>query len=174
MQTNDCYSKQMNKRSEFNETVLSNHSRLEFRAVETADIDACANIYSNAWNVALPAHPRVVKVKEFLEQTKKDRTTVAVHAGRIVGFVSVSVFEAECFVHLLFVDPSAQGLGIGTAPLSFVERNSGSHTMSLKCQCENVDALNFYSRIGFVEGDEAGANEYGKWVLLIRQRVINL
>jgi GNAT superfamily N-acetyltransferase len=68
-------------------------------------------------------------------------------------------------VHHLYVDPSRQGRGIGKALLAAARALAGGQA-SLKCQTRNVDAIAFYRRLGWRDG-ETGESEFGPWMRLL-------
>jgi GNAT superfamily N-acetyltransferase len=102
------------------------------------------------------------RLEDFDEATAGETIFVACEGERVVGFASV--WEADSFLHNLFVHPDAQGRGIGKALLAacapvFRRRPT------LKCQQRNVRALAFYARQGW-EIVEQGASEEGDYWLL--------
>ncbi|MFT4799412.1 MAG: hypothetical protein ACJAYE_000244 [Candidatus Azotimanducaceae bacterium] len=50
---------------------------------------ACANIFADAWNSALPALQRSIRVDVFDMETKEELTLVAIIDERISGYVSI-------------------------------------------------------------------------------------
>lgn len=76
--------------------------------------------------------------------------TVAERDGVLVGLVQPQGNE----VNGLWIDPPAQGIGIGQALLRWAEQQiagSGHHTAWITCSGYNPRALRFYQREGYVE-----------------------
>jgi ribosomal protein S18 acetylase RimI-like enzyme len=71
-------------------------------------------------------------------------TLVAELEGRIVGYVAVT----RSHVENLFVDPSAQGKGVGLSLLSAAEERIFG-PVTLRCLHANERARRFYERQGF-------------------------
>lgn len=114
--------------------------------------------------MALPDIPRAINDDTFLSETKGELTLVAVHDGQIYGFISV--WEVEWFIHHLFVDPAAQGRGVGSALLASIAGVAKGSPVHLKCLTKNVQALAFYASAGFEVTDERGKDSHGDWVKL--------
>lgn len=126
----------------------------------------CAKIYASAWNKALPAAKRRISTVDFAKETEGERILVAVSDGKVAAFVSI--WEADWFVHLLYVSPFAQGKGLGSALVLHAQRLATHHPLSLKCQLLNTGALTFYAALGFQKTRETGEDEFGQWVRLER------
>lgn len=88
-----------------------------------------------------------MSLAEFGKLIKKEAVFVAEVGEQIVGFVSV--WEADAFIHHLYIAPRFQRNGFGQALLQMCEQKYG-RPLSLKCICANVRALNFYKRNGWV------------------------
>lgn len=141
-------------------------SGLTLRSYVAADEAACASIFRRAWRTGLPFAPRNLDVAEFRAETEGECIFVGEIDSIIAGFVSL--YEPDCFVHHLYVDPAWQGRGVGTALLEHAMAMAGGR-VSLKCQTRNLTALAFYRRRGWAEG-EAGESEFGAWVRLLSPR----
>lgn len=85
---------------------------------------------------------------EFRLQIAGERLFAAWVPGEIAGFVSV--WEADNFIHHLFVAPAHQGRGIGRALLMHCQEFYGL-PLSLKCVEANRRACRFYEQNGWVE-----------------------
>nr|WP_107987611.1 GNAT family N-acetyltransferase [Breoghania corrubedonensis] len=110
-------------------------------------------ILSSIWfNASLEAHAflgedllrrqRVLIEKTYLEEAE---VWVACVDGAPVGFIGL----LGAFIGGLFVDPSAQGQGIGRALVAHARARKGE--LSLEVYAENVRACAFYRRLGFSE-----------------------
>lgn len=87
---------------------------------------------------------------------------MAEQAGDRVGFASVS--PQDNFLHNLFVDPKAQGKGVGSALLKQVQETFTS-TGSLKCLVRNERATAFYRRHGW-QTEATGDSPEGEYYLM--------
>lgn len=128
----------------------------------------CAAIFNRAWNTAMPHRPRLVTVEQFLIETEGERVFVATGEAGISGFISIWMIDA--FVHHLYVDPSSQRHGIGAELLAHAARITEGMELSLKCLVDNGNALRFYRALGFVESNDRGEDELGRWVRLRQPR----
>jgi GNAT superfamily N-acetyltransferase len=135
---------------------------LTIRALEPADVDACAAIFVEARQQAFdwvdPAH---FQRDDFAAATVDEDVWVAVADGRIVGFLSVYLMSD--FIHHLFVAPRAQGRGNGSALLRFALEQTG-RPAALKCQSANLRARSFYEKRGWQE-IERGQDPIGEYIL---------
>jgi GNAT superfamily N-acetyltransferase len=75
-------------------------------------------------------------------------TIVAAGDGGLLGYAAVTDNHLEN----LFVAPSAQGRGVGSALLAEVESRvlPGFETVTLRCLCINADARRLYDRRGYL------------------------
>ncbi|MCP8941028.1 GNAT family N-acetyltransferase [Alsobacter sp. SYSU M60028] len=133
---------------------------LTIRPFRPADAPACARIYVEARRVAFSwCPPDMFTDDEFARDSRGEAVFVAEEAGEVRGFLSI--WTPDHFIHLLFVDPAMHRRGIGAALLRHAERQFGSWGW-LKCQSGNLNALAFYTRMGWTVG-EGGVNELGPW-----------
>lgn len=102
------------------------------------------------------------QLEDFDRAVLGETVLVAEEEGRPVGFASL--FEAENFLHNLFVAPEAQGRGIGLALLKAAQATF-THTGALKCLVKNERALRFYQRHGW-ETISRGTAPKGDYYLL--------
>jgi GNAT superfamily N-acetyltransferase len=136
---------------------------LLIRSYDPGDAAACARVFDRAWNFGHPYAPRAIDVAIFEAETRGERVIVGCEGEHLLGFVSFH--EPGRFVHHLYVDPDAQGRGIGGALLARAVALAGGRA-SLKCQTRNAGALAFYRRLGWTAG-ETGESSIGPWVRLL-------
>ncbi len=148
---------------------MENLSRIEIRKIEISEYSICANIYEQAWNVALPNHQRTISIADFKSEIEGELTLVAVLDGQITGYISI--WKPDWFIHQLYVDTTAHRRGIGKALISYLERLAAPHRISLKCQIANTGANGFYKALGFSPAHEDGVDEFGKWERLEKSLV---
>ena len=74
-------------------------------------------------------------------------TIVAVDCASVLGYASVT----GCHLENLFIDPAAQGRGVGAALLAEFEAQlrGAFHTATLRCLHANRNARRFYERHGY-------------------------
>jgi len=119
------------------------------RAYQAADKQTLSSIWYRA---SLEAHAFLGKdllrdQQKLIEDVylEKAETWVAVINGEPVGFIGL----LDCFIGGLFVDPSAQGYGIGRRLLDHALALKGK--LSLEVYADNKGACRFYQRLGFQE-----------------------
>jgi L-amino acid N-acyltransferase YncA len=111
-----------------------------------------------------------------------DHRLVAVHAGTVVGWVAVSAVSTRAVYagvveHSVYVDPAAQGNGLGRILLDALIASSeaaGIWTIQSGVFPENAASLRLHHRAGFrtVGVRERVARHHGSWrdVILIERR----
>lgn len=82
--------------------------------------------------------------------------------GKLIGFISV--WEAEHFIHHLYVDSTYHRCGVGRMLLQVLPE-WGKQSYQLKCLRCNENALSFYDACGFCTAGE-GEDRGGKYLLL--------
>ncbi len=142
--------------------VASPTADISIRLFAEADAGECARIFREAWHSGHPYALRDLGLAEFRAETSGETVAVATAGGRVVGFTGI--YLPSSFVHHLYVDPESHGRGIGRALLAAAVAIAGGRA-TLKCQQKNPDALAFYRRLGWTEG-ETGDSEVGPWVML--------
>ncbi|KRD12636.1 GCN5 family acetyltransferase [Flavobacterium sp. Root901] len=109
------------------------------------------------------------QLDDFEKQTKGEDIFVA-HINDIpVGFISI--WMPNNFIHHLYVSEEFQGQKIGTELLKAAILET-KFPITLKCLEENVKAVAFYKRIGFIE-KEKGRSENGTYILFELSKEIN-
>jgi GNAT superfamily N-acetyltransferase len=142
---------------------------LTLRAVTTADGAQVAEIYLASRHAAMPwlASPHTDdEIRWWHINVLVPRATLAVaeRDGAVVGFAD----PADGWLHALYVTPSAQGAGVGSAlfEYSMALQPAG---FDLWVFVRNTRALDFYARYGCVEvtrTDGADNEEHEPDVLL--------
>jgi ribosomal protein S18 acetylase RimI-like enzyme len=132
------------------------------------DADACLAIWRAASRVG---HP-------FLSEADLDadaglvrevylpaaRITVAEERGRVVGFLAL----LEGLIGGLFVDPAAQGRGVGRALVRAAAAEIGA--LEVEVYAANAGARAFYARLGFVETGRRDRDDRDRPLPLVRMR----
>jgi GNAT superfamily N-acetyltransferase len=104
------------------------------------------------------------KADDFDIATEGERILVAVDADSVIGFASI--WEADSFLHNLFVHPQFQRRGVGKALLAYCERYFAC-VPTLKCVKANEHARQFYQAQGWAVRSEAEGPE-GPYLLMER------
>lgn len=100
----------------------------------------------------------------FWEAAPREELYVAEGRGLILGFASY--YRPENFLHSLYVEAEARGLGVGSALFALV-RAFDPAPLSLKVQKRNTQAIDFYSRRGLVFAGEGDPDmPGGGWYLM--------
>lgn len=142
---------------------------LRIRDMEPTDVRRCQRIHAAA---TMSSYGRVYA---WLQPIVEDPATpledtewniVAEQDGVVVGYASVTRRHLEN----LFVDPAAQGAGVGAALLREVEaRLPGAAPITLHCLRVNVDARRFYERHGYAHVRDVDVRYHGRtlpaWLL---------
>jgi len=133
------------------------------RAFHEADRAALAALFLEARRVAFDwLDPAGFALADFDVQTEGERILVATQGGVLVGFAAI--WEADNFLHHLYVHPRYLHQGLGRALLQacqavFTDRGR------LKCLSANESALRFYLAEGWqIVGEDIGSD--GPYLLL--------
>jgi ribosomal protein S18 acetylase RimI-like enzyme len=120
-----------------------------------AEIFLVARLHAFSW---IP--PERFRLNDFKRETEGETILVAEVSGRVVGFASV--WEPDCFLHHIYVDPEMLRRGIGRALIA-AAISSCEKPLELKCQTNNKPAMAFYRRLGFI-GADTGVSDMGPWL----------
>ncbi|MEI9996453.1 MAG: GNAT family N-acetyltransferase [Rhizomicrobium sp.] len=131
-------------------------------ARDAAEIDEAAALYVRSGRAAFtwrgPDHFRAADFRMF---ALDEEVWLAFLGEAPVGVLSL--FKPENFVHCLYVDPDAQGLGVGRALVAHVRRIAGA-PLTLKLDVPNRRAIAFYEATGWerMTGlDDLGVDDFG-------------
>lgn len=138
------------------------------RRARDDELVLCADLYQRSGNDAFTWRPKNwFKAADFLGFAKTEEVYVAESRGAIVGILSF--FRPSNFVHSLYVDPAAQGFGIGTALIAAVAKIADG-PLSLKVDEPNTRARAFYETRGFVDAHETGLDQGIRWLRMTQAR----
>lgn len=136
---------------------------VEIREFQETDRPVLSQVFAESRKAAFPWIPRAqLDLIDFTAATAGERILVALLDDQPVGFAAI--WEADSFLHHLFVAPTHFGHGIGTALLATCNRYFRDRP-SLKCLLANRPALKFYAARGWQE-TARGESEDGPYVLL--------
>ncbi|MBI3677336.1 MAG: GNAT family N-acetyltransferase [Proteobacteria bacterium] len=134
------------------------------RATTRAEIDAAAQVYERSRRAAFPWRPEAdAQAANFLRTAEEEEVFVARFGSRIVGMASF--YAPENFLHSLYVDPDAQGLGVGRALVAHV-RAHATGPLTLKLDAKNDKARGFYRAHGWQRmhgSDDSGVENGLAW-----------
>jgi GNAT superfamily N-acetyltransferase len=115
---------------------------ISVREFKESDREALRDLFVATRNEAFSwALPSEHQPEDFDRSTEGERVLVAVHANSPIGFASI--WEADSFLHNLFVHPRFQGCGVGKALLASCYKYF-SEIPTLKCVKANTHAGQFY------------------------------
>ncbi len=127
------------------------------------DIEFINAIFAKVTSNAQWLPPKERSNTDFTKVSEGETVVVCYSSeGDILGFVSV--YEPESFIHHLYIAPTYQGQGVGTALLHSLEAWVPM-PWHLKCVERNENALAYYFSQGWVEETRAEGPE-GTYVLL--------
>lgn len=101
------------------------------------------------------------QLEDFDKLTQGELVLAAFIDNVLVGFISIWI--PNNFIHHLYIDQKFQGQNIGTALLQEAIKKT-SFPITLKCLENNVKAVNFYNRKGFIQKN-TGNSEHGIYIL---------
>ncbi|QDU94769.1 GNAT family N-acetyltransferase [Lignipirellula cremea] len=128
-------------------------SPIEIHPFQVDDAPALRSIYWEARRATFSwVEPTSLALEDFDRDTQGERIWVAVCNSQTVGFLSV--WEAENFIHTLFVHPAHGRRGVGSALLRQCLPQIG-RPAALKCSIHNHAALTFYDAHGWQRVEQA-------------------
>lgn len=117
------------------------------RTFRESDREPLRRLYQASRNAAFTWAPADARpLTDFDRHTEQELILVALIDQKPVGFASI--WEADSFLHNLFVHPQHQRQGVGRALLSHCAQHF-SATPTLKCLQVNAGAIRFYSAHGW-------------------------
>lgn len=133
------------------------------RPPEEKDIPALRDLYLETRKSTFEwLHSETMALQDFDRDTQGERILCAYLKEKPVGFLSY--WEADRFIHCLYIHPSFQKRGIGRQLLMQAVLQFGT-PLTLKCLKQNRSALHFYHSLGWQIAGQ-GICEDGPWYLL--------
>lgn len=135
------------------------------KARNAAEVEDAAQLYVRAGSAAFTWRPKGhFRADDFRLFALDEEVWLAFMSDALVGILSI--YRPESFIHCLYVDPDAQGLGVGRALVDHVRKVVGG-PLTLKLDVPNKKAVAFYEATGWqrLHGpDDEGADEAGvRW-----------
>ncbi|MCI2154958.1 ribosomal protein S18-alanine N-acetyltransferase [Anaerolactibacter massiliensis] len=121
------------------------------RAAEDQDLDRIAELE----NVLFADSPW--PWKEFEHELHENPFAILLvdeEEGRVVGYLDYWILYEQAQVATIGVDPEYQNRGIGSALLSYAEKDAadqGCETFSLEVRVSNAKARHLYEKHGFIQ-----------------------
>lgn len=141
------------------------------RPMSVADLDSVLSIEQACF-------PRAWTRTHFQDELESARATtvVAEQAGRVVGYLCLTVLLDEAEILNVAVDPAAQRSGIGALLVQWAvaeARCQGAHRLRLEVRATSQPAIALYERFGFVRsGRRRAYYENGIDALLMDKNLI--
>jgi ribosomal protein S18 acetylase RimI-like enzyme len=128
------------------------------RPADAADVPTLADVVDAAYGhyVERIGGPPGPMTDDYAQVVRDRRVTVAERGGKIVGLVVFGPADEGFAIDNVAVEPTHQGLGIGTALIESAEieaRRAGFDAIYLYTHEKMTEDLAFYSRIGYAEYD---------------------
>lgn len=95
--------------------------------------------------------------EKVLAAPEKFRTFLALHEGRVAGYIDVTHCFEENEPYDLYVRPEYRRLGYGRALLTAALEANGSKGMMLLVDADNLPAIGLYDSMGFVKDPLGGS-----------------
>lgn len=121
------------------------------RAAEDQDLDRIAELE----NVLFADSPW--PWKEFEHELHENPFAILLvdeEEGKVVGYLDYWILYEQAQVAMIGVDPEYQNRGIGSALLSYAEKDAadqGCETFSLEVRVSNAKARHLYEKHGFIQ-----------------------
>lgn len=132
---------------------------IEFRK---SDLDSLRSLFLKVRQDAFVwADPSTFDLLDFDDQTKGEYILTALYDEEVAGFIAVWI--RDNFIHHLYIDQRFHKLGIGKALLEAALEKT-KFPVTLKCHDKNVEAIVFYTKVGFIE-KARNENENGGYIL---------
>lgn len=127
------------------------------------DISELSVLASKIWNTHYPSIigqkqvdymlEKMYSIKSLKDQIhkKNNKFISASKDDKMVGFISYSKEDEEnFFIHKLYVNTDIHNRGIGRALYDYVFKDKNLKTIRLTVNRQNVKAINFYFKMGFI------------------------
>jgi putative acetyltransferase len=127
----------------------------QLRPYRAEDEDAAIALWQRTWQQAYPAIDFAARVKWWRERWRSELVPdatiiVAEAAGVLIGFVTI---DRSGYLDQLVVAPDRWGSELATTLVNEAKRLSPDR-ITLKVNTDNVRAIRFYQRNGFVPAGE--------------------
>ena len=126
-------------------TTISNNTQI--REARESDVPELEKLFLSVRQETFKwENPKNFKIEDYKKSTEGEKVFVAEKDQAIAGFVSI--WEADSFIHNLFVYPKYQDVGIGKQLLKKAVE-SVPHPITMKVVTYNIKACGFYESQGW-------------------------
>lgn len=130
-------------------------SAFELRPYRAEDEDAAIALWQQTWQYAYPQIDFAARVKWWRDRWRSELVphaaiTVAEQEGELAGFVTI---DSTGYLDQLVVAPGHWGSPLATRLVDEAKRLSPEH-ITLLVNTDNIRAIRFYARNGFVHAGE--------------------
>jgi GNAT superfamily N-acetyltransferase len=136
--------------------------QVRIREAVESDVDSLQSLYCSIRSTASWLRVDARASSDFVRDSDGERILVSIADGQLEGFISI--WEADAFVHHLYVCPQSRRKGVARALLA-----SPLHRIPLpwrlKCLRANGEAMRFYASAGCIEVG-AGEGPEGAYAVL--------
>ena len=154
-----------------NDVKLINDN-IKIRKIELKDVENTVLLINECWKKAykeIMSAETLIKreesndkrIEKWKKELNKRNIFVVEFENKIVGcceyILNSDIKNADCEISILYVDINYQSLGIGRTLVEFVKsrlKKLDKKAMIIRCLEENVNARNFYKKIGGIELNE--------------------
>jgi putative acetyltransferase len=136
------------------------------RPYRTEDEDAAVKLWQRTWQQAYPEIDFAARVPWWRERWRNELVAnaaiiVAEQSGALIGFVTI---DAKGYLDQLVVDPDRWGSELAARLVGEAKRLSPDR-ITLLVNTDNIRAIRFYQRSGFVHAGESVNPTSGRPVL---------
>lgn len=135
------------------------------RPFRESDREPLRRLYQASRNAAFTWAPTDHPLADFDRHTEQELILVALIDQEPVGFASI--WQADSFLHNLFVHPQHQRQGVGRALLSHCTQHFTAEP-TLKCLQANASAIRFYSAHGWYVTREGKSSDGPYFLMTLR------
>lgn len=159
---------------------------LSFRPASESDIDVIAQLADRIWHDHYPAIISAEQI-EFMLQSRYSAPVIAAQMkegerfflaffdGNPVAYASFTLEDTYYYLHKFYIEVSKHRTGIGEQFFNYVlQQIDNSRPMKLQVNRQNIKAVNFYFKMGFIIEKAAdfdiGGGYYMNDFVMIRQQ----
>ena len=135
---------------------------VSFKPATESDIPVIATLADKIWREHYPAMITVEQI-EYMLRTRYSATVIATQTqageqfylaylgGEAVGYASIELKESYYYLHKFYLDVSKHRNGIGKEFFAYLlTQIDTSKPIKLQVNRQNIKAINFYFKMGFI------------------------
>jgi ribosomal protein S18 acetylase RimI-like enzyme len=132
---------------------MTSEQTIAFRSAAPQDYDFAWRLYAatiREITESLIGWDESKQSASFANQWRLDEVRIIVADGEDIGWLQTALIRDTVFLKQLYIDPSRQGMGIGTRVLGIIiEKASKKYMPVALAVMKNNPAQRLYSRLGF-------------------------